>query len=599
VPQVSFDTDSQVLVLDKEGLALLGATTANVEAMGVHASAKPECVEFPSGEAEAALGLLPLREPRRPETAAVAAPAQEVLWQVKPQPRRLVLTGNQRLPGAVTEPAQLVSEPLPGGPNVFAAEAPNRPEQLLDGDLSNNTATSVMYLPDQTITLTVDLGREAAIDEVVWQQWWSTSSSKNTKYLLKQATISVSNDNFAADTRELGRVTDTGPHPNFGTPIEYGVEAKGARARWVRYVLEPQPGSAVYLSELLVYGQLPAGDPVVRPYTINQVSGAGLSGPAGQEWLVATGEGDLLALTSDGQPIWTKSFGCELNDVTAADLDGDGQDEVIVARQDHFVTVLNADGAERWSRELLYYRRPPYVNLVRTGDIDGDGKPEVIAGGENWRFYAYDGDGTELWNYEAVHPSRSGAVADLDGDGQAEVLCGTHYYYFTVLKPDGTKQWAAHLGPICYDVAVGNFDTDKTRGVAVGGGDGILYTFGSDGTPRLKYNTGDEVRQVECADLDGDGRDEVLAGSLNYSLYCFGADGQRRWRQDLGEAMTRLCTIGRTALAGTASGAIVSFDGQGELVGRRELGAATRAMAPQGQTVLVATADGQLTCLKP
>lgn len=599
VPQVSFFTDSQVMVLDKEGLTLLGVTEASVDAMGIHASAKPECVDIAAGEAEAALAMLPLRQPRLPETSAAEAPAQAVMWQVKPQPERLVLTGNKRLPGAVSVPATLVSEPLPGGPNVFSADAPNAPEQLLDGDMANNTGTSVMYLPDQTITLTLDLGREATIDEVAWQQWWSTSSSKNTKYLLRQATISLSNDNFMADKRVIGTVTDDGPHPNFGSPIPYAVDAKGARARYVRYVIAPQPGSAVYLSELLVYGRLPEGDPGVQPYTINQVSPASLSGPGGEEWLIATGEGDLLALQPDGQPLWTHPFGCELNDVTAADLDGDGRDEVIVARQDHFVTVLNADGSERWSRELLFYRRPPYVNLVRTGDIDGDGQPEVIAGGENWRFYAYDGDGTELWNYESVHPSRSGAVADLDGDGQAEVLCGTHYYYFTALKPDGTKAWAAHLGPICYDVAVGNFDADQTRGVAVGGGDGILYTFGSDGKPRLKYNTGDEVRQVECADLDGDGHDEVLAGSLNYSLYCFGADGQRRWRQDLGEALVRLATVGRTAVAGTASGAVLSFDGQGKLTGRRELGSATRALAPQGQVVLVATADGQLTCLKP
>ena len=598
--QVSFNSDAEALVLDSEGLSLLGATEANIEGMGVHASAQPECLDFPSPEAEAALAMLPLREPRTGESSATDAPAQELVWQAKPQPSRIVLSGNRGVPGAALETANVVSDPMPpAGGNVFNADAPNTPGQLFDGDWSNNTVSSVMYQPDQTVTLTVDLGRAATIDEVAWEQWWSSSSSKNTKYLLKQATVSLSNDNFAADKRAIGTVTDAGPHPNFGSPLEYRVDGQGAKARYVRWVIEPQPGSGVYLSELLVYGQLPDGDVGVQPYQIAQVSGARLSGPKGQEWVVATAEGDLLARKADGTPLWTHSFGTPLNDVTAADLDGDGKDEVIVARQDHFVTVLNADGSERWSKEQLYYRRPPYVNLVRTGDIDGDGRPEVIAGGENWRFYAYDGDGTELWNYESVHPSRSGAVADLDGDGKAEVMCGTHYYYFTVLKPDGTKLWGAHLGPICYDVGVGNFLGDKTRGVAVGGGDGILYAYQSDGTEWLKYNTGDEVRQVECADLDGDGKDEVLAGSLNYSLYCFGADGQRRWRKDLGEKMTRLATVGQTALAGTISGTLLSFDGQGKLVGKSEFGSQVEAMAAQGGMVLVATADGQLRCVKP
>ena len=83
------------------------------------------------------------------------------------------------------------------------------------------------------------------------------------------------------------------------------------------------------------------------------------------------------------------------------------RDELILARQDHHVATLTSAGDTIWSREIEFYRRPPYVNLVRSGDLDGDGTPEVIAGGNNWRCYAFDAKGNELWNYEAVHPSRS------------------------------------------------------------------------------------------------------------------------------------------------------------------------------------------------
>ncbi len=195
-------------------------------------------------------------------------------------------------------------------------------------------------------------------------------------------------------------------------------------------------------------------DTVASPaFNITRIAAARLEpGQAHPNVLVATREGTLLALKPDGKQQWAVQVGCPLNDVTAADLDRDGQDEIVLARQDAHVCVLDSTGQERWKQKLEFYRRPPYVNVVRTGDLDGDGVPEVVAGAENWRFYAYKADGTPLWNYESVHPSRSGAVADLDGDGRCEVLCGTHYYWLPALKGDGTKLWDYSFGPICYDV---------------------------------------------------------------------------------------------------------------------------------------------------
>jgi hypothetical protein len=263
--------------------------------------------------------------------------------------------------------------------------------------------------------------------------------------------------------------------------------------------------------------------------------------------------------------------------------------------------VLNAAGEELWKRALSYYRRPPYVNLVRTGDIDGDGKPEVIAGGENWRFYAFRADGTELWNYESVHPSRAGAVADLDGDGKAEVICGTHYYWASVLGADGQRRWQYNLGPICYDIATGRFDRDGTRGVVFGSGDGKIHAVDSRGKPRLAYTTGDEVKHVAAGDLDGDGLDEILAGSLNYNVYCFGADGQRRWRLDVGGPVSALATVpqqqGAVVVVGTTKGRLVSIDAKGKVRAMTELKSEILDILAGRESVIVATADGQLRSL--
>jgi putative pyrroloquinoline-quinone binding quinoprotein len=319
--------------------------------------------------------------------------------------------------------------------------------------------------------------------------------------------------------------------------------------------------------------------------------------------LAATAEGKLLALKSDGSTRWTIEAGCQLNDVTAADLTGDGKDEVILARQDYHVQVLDGAGKELWKKALSYYRKPPYVNLVRTGDIDGDGTPEVIAGGENWRFYAFSAEGEELWNYESVHPSRSGAVADLDGDGKDEVICGTHYYWASALNADGTARWKYRFGPICHDMVTGRFGESQRRGVVFGSGDGKIHYVDSDGKASLQYDTGDEVKQVAVGDLDGDGIDEILAGSLNYNVYCFGADAKRRWRVDLGGPVSALATIpqkqGGLVVVGTSKGRLATINQNGNVQAVTELNSEILNILVCPDAIVVATADSQARCFTP
>ncbi|MEA3365084.1 MAG: PQQ-binding-like beta-propeller repeat protein, partial [Candidatus Hydrogenedentes bacterium] len=343
-------------------------------------------------------------------------------------------------------------------------------------------------------------------------------------------------------------------------------------------------------------------DNETAPCDITRLAAARLDGAEKPPLLLAsTAQGLLFAINADGTIRWTQDIGAELNDVTGDDLDGDGVDEIVLARQDHHVTVLDATGIERWSRELEHYRRPPYVNLVRTGDITGDGLPEVIAGGENWRFYAFTGTGNELWNYESVHPSRSGAVGDLDGDGKAEVLCGTHYYYMSVLNPDGARRWRHNFGPICYDITTGSFDNNDTRGVVCGGGGGFVHYLAHDGKLRMQYNTGEEVRCVLTQDLDGDARDEILAGSRSHSVYCFDPDGGRRWRTDLGAPITALVSAlsegDAFVLAGTDAGRLVTLEATGALVKSTDLGAEVRDLLVFGEHVVAAASNGKLVAI--
>ena len=596
-PEGLFSSDCNVVVADSEGLSLLGATRADVNGDELHDSTAPECVDLPMFEVASVLDQMPVRSPTPNLAAGGDAPAHPVHWSTTPAPELLVLTGNKRLAGAVDLGVSLHSDPDPAEHNAFSPDGPNSVNALLDGQWANDTTTSVMYAPDRTVTLTIDLGAPCTISRIRWMQWWATTSSKKTSYLLGQATVTTGTDSPDA-MRPLDVVTDDGPHPNFGLPIEYSVRGDDRKARWVGLTIEPKPGSAVYLAQVIVEGKPERDAAGILPYHFTRVAAGRVSGGERQDVLIGTGEGAVIVLNADGSQSWTHGFGCRINDLTAVDLDGDGKDEIAVARQDHFVSVLDDTGEELWKRELKLYRRPPYVNVICAGDLDGDGKPEVVAGGENWRFYAFAADGTELWNYESVHPSRAGAVADLDGDGKDEVICGTHYYWASVLNTDGTRRWRHSFGPICYDIATGSFDGDRTRGVLFAGGDGCLHYVAHDGKPRLKYNTGDEVRCVAAGDLDGDGRDEILAGSLSHSLYCFGADAQRRWRMDLGGAVTALAVVprqgGMVAVAGTGEGRVASLAADGRLLASSRLGSPVVSVVAHGDAVVVGTGDGTL-----
>jgi len=597
-----FTTDADVVLGSGYGLSLLGVTRAAIDEQPLVEAGAAQCVDLGDIDTSGAVAGLPLLPPRPPAAAAAALPALPVVWNVTPGPEQCLLTGNRGLAAAVAGFATVSTDPQPAAENVFGAGTPNTVAALTDGTWAA-TGDSVMYAPDQTVTLRVSFREPAALARVAWRQWWAATSSRNTAYLLAKATLQASNDGFAQDVRTLATLTDPGKHSDWGEPVAFDLDAAGAVAKELRLTLEPQKGSAIYLGELIVSGRPPQGVTASAAYAFTSLSAARLQAQGEPDLVLTTAEGDLVALAATGKTRWTRHFPSRLNDVAAADVDGDGVDELVLARQDCRVALLKADGAPVWERELQYYRTPAYVNLVRTGDLDGDGHPEIIAGGNNWRFYAFGADGKERWNYEAVHPSRSGAVADLDGDGKAEVLCGTHYYSMSALAPDGTRRWAASFGPICFSIDTGAFDGDKTRGVLCGSGDGGVYLYDAAGQRRLAFVTGDEVRSVATADVDGDGRDEALAGSLSYYVYCFNGKGEPRWRTDLGEPVIRILPLKQTAgtvvVAATSAGTVVTLDGQGAQKARLHLEDGVSGLGAFAGDVIVTTGKGRVLRLHP
>ncbi len=526
-----------------------------------------------------------------------SAPKFATLWSMTPTPEELLLTGNLGQPGSLKNQAAFTVDPAPQDKgNVLNPDGDNNARAMLDGQIDTG-GQAVMFPVDRVVAVTFDFSHAAQISKVNWSQWWAKTSSRQTAYLLKSARVEVSSDNFQKDIRALGEVVG-GTHPDWGTPVAYEIRGKGEAARYVRLTLTPQPGSAIYLTEVEVRGKMENAEVAGVASKFSGLASAQLQKNAPRTLIATTEEGALIWVSPEGKTIKRMDFSSPLNDVATGDVNGDGIDEIAIARQDGNTTLLDASGKELWSQKLQYYRRPPFVNLVRMGDLDGDGKDEVISGGENWRFYAYSGAGKPLWQFETVHPSRSGAVADLDGDGKKEVVAGTHYYTSTVLDGTGKRIWSYRLGPIAYDIATGNFDGNKTRGVVFGSGDGFIHYTDFKGESRLKLNTGDEVRHVATADLDGDGRDEILAASDNSYLYCIGADTKVRWARHLDSPATALATVqsGSTpgVLVGTRDGQLLAFNAKGELSRQTALGSSITKILVQGDATFVATAGGQL-----
>lgn len=539
---------------------------------------------------------LTLAPPRANLIEEYKAATYKTNWSLNPAPKEVLLTGNMGQPGAVQKPAALSSDPKPQPNGNVLITSSNE----LAGLLKNSP---VMFPMGQTVKLVIDLHQSSPLSKIQWQQWWATTSSKGTSYLLDYADVEISNDNFTGDIRKLGRIAG-GSHSDWGAPVNYEIDASGQSARYVRLTLVPQEGSSIYLASLAVTGKASSQAVSTVPFTYTKMVMAQLQQNMPKVLLASTAEGTLLAISAQGKVLWSIAFPSQLNDVAAGDVDGDGIDEIAVGRQDGKTTLLDANGNELWSQQLSFYRESPYVNVVRMGDLDGDGKDEIVIGSQNWRFYVYNAVGKELWQFETVHASRSGAIADLDGDGTKEVLAGTHYYTASVLSHDGKRLWTRRFtAPICYDIATGNFDGNKSRGVVFGGGDGIIYYTDSTGKVRMQYDTGDEVKHVATIDLDNDGIDEFVATSDNGYLYCFGADGELRWLRQLGSPATALVTMSvngkMAAVVGTRKGNIYAFDAKGKLIHQALQDSSIMQMTANKELLKVATADGQLLTLTP
>jgi outer membrane protein assembly factor BamB len=557
--------------------------------------------------------------PVAPPGAGMAqVPALKPLWSYADKLDSYLLTNNPNTFEAVDAGLKLSCSPQPLAQNVFARDNTNTLDNLVDGALLT-TDGGVMWDDNQQVTVELTLDNTYDLQRLALKAWFATTSSKNKLFQLGRLQAFASNDGFKQDNRPIADLTDTKTYGNWGEPAygppTYDFPLKG-KARQVRLILTPRPGTAIYLSELQLWGNRPGLEidlvakqaSGVPTHVFKALHTTDLNGDGASEVLAGSSNGMVYCFGADGKTLWKSDCGAPVNSVTTVDFAGDGKRAVVAGCMDSRLVAFDAQGKELWVFTPQFYKEAAHFRVVFPADLTGTGKQVAIGGADNWHFYAVDAQGQQLWRYESVHGSTSGMAADLDGDKKDEIIAGTEYYWWHVINPDGTRRFGYSVsGPTANAVAAGDVDGDGKQEVIFGGADTLVHVLTHEGKKLWTFNTGDEVQALQCADVNGDGKAEVLVGSLSFNVYCLDGTGKMLWRRDLGSPVRALALVksgGKLLLAaGSEDGSVNVLDaasGQSVYVvaGKAEVLGLTPAQIPTGKPALVlSSGDGNLTVL--
>jgi hypothetical protein len=519
-------------------------------------------------------------------------PALDVAWKRTQQLERFALTGNASTPGAVDVGMTLAADPAPLERNVFGS-GPNTTDAMFDGQL-DTAGVCTQWGTDDVVTLTLDFGAPAHIDEIEWHQWWASSSSKGRKYMLGRARFELSNDGFVNDVRDGGEFIDDEDHTSWGSPVRYQ-HAINATAAQVRITITPRDDTGVYIAELYAWGQLPDGISADLADMPQHPVHAIATGDGEVTLVVADGGGFLTAFNRQQEQLWQREFGSALRVALIEDIDGDGEPEILTGGDGATLHCLAAQGEPLWSQPIATYKHAAKIHVLFTAKLP---ETTIIAGADNWRYYAFDAQGNERWWQESVHRSTAGAAADLNGDGIDEVICGTEYYWWPVVDADNNRLWQfrAQGGP-----GVNVVDTialDTGRAVLFGAQAGALHVVDPAGKEMWQFHTGDEITDVVVSDIDADGDDEIVASSMNFNVFAFERDGSRLWRTDLSAPVMKLTRWGYRLLAGDDQGRVVMMSLDGEPLAQHVGRSAITALQPAGDVCYIATNGGDMVAIK-
>lgn len=202
---------------------------------------------------------------------------------------------------------------------------------------------------------------------------------------------------------------------------------------------------------------------------------------SGPEIILADNSGGILALSTDGQPLWNTQLGSE----ESRGLDNtviNGQQYLSAANHDGSLAVFDGNGQTIWQDN------PGQIRRMRAYDLNGDGQGEIITGGEDGQLL--------IWN-----------------------------------AADGSREFSRSLGQAVSEVREVELNGEpSTREFVVGGKDGGVWAYSFDGSTANQLWSGsmsDKVTEIAGLDINGDGKEEAVLGDDSGEVAIFTEKGTR------------------------------------------------------------------------
>ncbi len=199
---------------------------------------------------------------------------------------------------------------------------------------------------------------------------------------------------------------------------------------------------------------------------------------SGPQIVLGDSSGSLLALSLEGEPLWSSNLGSsEVRGMDDARIGG--QPHLATATNDGYLAVYDEKGNQVWSQSQEQLRR------LRAFDLNSDGNSEVITGGEYGAFFIYSAvDGSTLFNTTLGQAVSEVREVELDGD-------------------------------------------PSSREIVAGGKDGGVWAFSSSGDKLWSGSLSDKVNEISGIDIDGDGKQEAVIGAESGEVAIFTENGTR------------------------------------------------------------------------
>jgi hypothetical protein len=215
---------------------------------------------------------------------------------------------------------------------------------------------------------------------------------------------------------------------------------------------------------------------------------------SGPEIVLCDSSGNILALSTDGAPLWTGNVGsAEIRGMDDARIGG--QIHVAIASNDGTVKVFSSDGRNVWTVNQEELRR------MRAFDLNADGNSEIITGGEYGLFRIYSAvDGSILFEKSLGQAVSEVREVELNGD-------------------------------------------PSSREIVVGGKDGGVWAFSFNGVTATQMWTGslsDKVNEIAGLDINEDGKQEAVIGDDAGNVAIFTENGTRNNLPDHSSGITRI-----------------------------------------------------------